>query len=799
MRWLKWIAAVMVVLILLVVLSFPRLNDFQREGRLVLSGLKGEVKVVRDEKGMAYIHAADENDLIRAQGFVTAQDRLFPMQLTRLFATGRIAELAGEKGKKSDILMRTIGFARQARKHEKILDERTRRIFQNYVDGVNAFIAAGKDLPLEFHLAGIKPEPWTIADSLAILYYMAWNSAANLKTEVIAQMLAEKLGETKARELMPININPDDPLLAAKPRIGNGAVRARLNLAGDARMMDLLRETEGSLRIGSNNWVTSGTLSASGRPVLANDPHLDARILPGPWYPAGLITPQIRAVGVTIPGLPGMVAGRTDRIAVGMTNSYGDAQDLYVETIDPANPANYLEGRKSIPFETLPETLRIKDGKASGGFREERITILLTRRGPVVTGILPDLKSRRVVTVRWSPFETMTPSLGLDRILMARSIQDIRGAIGTLTAIMLNFVFADTDGRIGWQTSGRLPIRTRGDGTFPFVITDGQDNWSGWIPYEKMPASYDPPRGWLGTCNHFTVRSDYPYYFTSHASPSYRYRRLAEVLAKPGKKTLDDHWALQRDEMNVMAREIAPVMAQALLHRPDTTELGSLLERWDFRDRADQAAPLIFHAIYERFALEVFRDELGDELAREMLGDWYFWQERLQRMVREGESPWFDDQRTPAKEGMAELFHRAAVAVIAEAKAGGAADPTKWRWGDRHRITFVSPLRREGTGSAFFGGGAHPMDGSQETLYRASYDFNRPYDVTMSGSLRMIADLGDSDKVLAALPGGVSGRLFTGHYRDQITPFMNGEKRYWWFSDREIANHAKTEQTLSPR
>ena len=200
---------------------------------------------------------------------------------------------------------------------------------------------------------------------------MGWNSAANLKTEVIAQMLVEKLGEAKARELFPININPDDPLPAAKSRTGDAAVRPRLNLAGDARMMDLLRETEGSLRIGSNNWVTGGALSASGKPVLANDPHLDARILPGPWYPAGLITPQIRAVGVTIPGLPGMVAGRTDRIAIGMTNSYGDAQDLYVETVDPANPANYLEGRKSIPFETIPETLRIKDGKASGGFREE--------------------------------------------------------------------------------------------------------------------------------------------------------------------------------------------------------------------------------------------------------------------------------------------------------------------------------------------------------------------------------------------------------------------------------------------
>jgi penicillin G amidase len=799
MRWLKWIAAAVVVPAVTVVWLLPRLNDFDRGGRLLLPGLQEEVKVVRDENGMAYIRAAGEEDLARAQGFVTAQDRLFSMQLTRLFASGRISELVGEKGRRSDTLMRTIGFLRQAKRHEKLLDERTRRIFQNYIEGVNAFVAAGRDLPLEFRLAGIRPEPWTIADSLAILYYMGWNSAANLETEVVAQMLVEKVGEARAREIFPITVNPDDPRPATPPKAAREVARPRFDLAGDGALLALLRETEGTLRLGSNNWVTSGALSAGGKPVLANDPHLDARILPGPWYPTGLITPLGKAVGVTVPGLPGMVVGRTERIAVGVTNSYGDAQDLYVETVDPADPGRYLEGSKSIPFEIIREKLWIRDGKAPGGFREEGITIRLTRRGPVITDILPSLKSRRLITVRWSPFETMTPSLGLDRIRTAKSVSDLRTAIGEITPIMLNFVFADVDGRIGWQTSGRLPIRSRGDGTVPFVVTDEKDNWTGWIPFEKMPGTIDPPRGWVGTCNHFTVGSDYPYYYTSHASPSYRYRRLAEVLDRPGTKTVDDHWALQRDDTNVMARGIAPIMARALLRHPDTELLGKLLEGWDFRDRADQATPLVFHRVYERFALEVFRDELGEEPARAMLGNWYFWEERLQRLVLSGESPWFDDQGTPAKEGRDDLFHRAAARVMAEAKEAGEGDPAKWRWGNHHRIAFVSPLRREGAGSAFLGGGIHPMDGSQETLYRANYDPNRPYAVNFSASLRMVADLGDRDKILAVLPGGVSGRQLTRHFRDQVEPFMNGEKRYWWFSDKEIANHAKTEQTLAPR
>ncbi|MCE5263306.1 MAG: penicillin acylase family protein [Deltaproteobacteria bacterium] len=798
MRWLKWIAAVVFVVALAVVWFLPRLNDFESGGRLTLPGLKSEVKVVRDENGMAYIRAADEEDLARAQGFVTAQDRLFSMQLTRLFATGRISELVGDKGRRSDTLMRTIGFLHHAKRHEKILDERTRSLFQNYIGGVNAFIADGRDLPVEFRLAGIRPEPWTVADSLAILYYMGWNSAGNLETEVVAQMLVDKVGEARAREIFPVTVNPDEPSPTAMPRMDRETAR-RGDLVGDGALLALLKETEGALRIGSNNWVTSGRLSAGGKPILANDPHLDARILPGPWYPTGLITPQGRAVGVTVPGLPGMVIGRTERIAVGVTNSYGDAQDLYVETVDPANPGRYLEGRRSIPFGIIRETLRIRDGKAPGGFREEGVTIRLTRRGPVITDILPPLKSRRVMTLRWSPFESMTPSLGLDRIRTAKSVSDMRGAVGEVTTIMLNFVFADVDGGIGWQTSGRLPIRSRGDGTVPFVVTDGQDNWTGLIPYEKMPGSIDPPRGWIGTCNQLTVGASYPYYYTSHASPSYRYRRLAEVLDRPGPKTVDDHWALQRDDMNLMARRLAPVMAKALLNHPDVEVLGKLLEPWDLRDRADQAAPLVFHRVYERFAREVFRDELGEELTTAMLDNWYFWEERLQALLLAGESPWFDDQGTPVKEGPDDLLHRAALLVLAEAKEAGEGDPATWQWGSHHRITFVSPLRREGAGSAFLGGGSHPMDGSQETLYRAKYDPSRPFAVKMSASLRMVADLGDRDKVVAVLPGGVSGRQFTHHFRDQVEPFMNGEKRYWWFSDREIAKHAKTEQMLVPR
>jgi len=721
------------------------------------------------------------------------------MELTKLFATGRISELAGEKGKAIDIRMRTIGFYRNAKKHAKILDKETRLFFQKYLDGVNAYIKTRSDTHhLEFRLAGIKPKPWTIADSLAIGYYMGWDSAGNIHTEAIAQMLVEKLGLERAREIFPLNINPDD--FPKEINVAKGTVQefAQLNLETDKKIM--LYVKDGSLRVGSNNWTVGPLLSANGKPIVANDIHLDARILPGPWYPSGIITPDFRAVGVIIPGTPGMVVGRTDHIAIGVTNAYGDAQDLYVETVDPEDPDRYLEGKNSLSFEMIEETLAIKDKDAPQGVRKEKIKIRLTRRGPVISGVLPGLITDKVITIRWSAFETMEPLIGLNQILTATSVKDIREALSHVNFIMLNIVFADAEGNIGWHVSSKLPIRSRGDGTIPYVVKDSCDNWAGWIPFDDMPQLYNPQKGWVGTCNHKTVGINYPYYYSSSLSPSYRYRRLTQLLNSPGKKSADEHWQFQKDTMNLMAKKIAPLMAKALIAHDDTKQMGHILSQWDYLDDIDKAAPTIFQSIYRKFALLVFQDELGENLARTMLDKWSFWEERLQKMVVKGTSPWFDNVNTNnIKETVDTLLHQAALDVTETLGSRIGQDPTKWLWGKVHQLEFVSPIRRKGFGKGLVGGGSHPFFGSGETLCRGIYDFNNPFGVTVSASLRMVADLGDDDKVLAVLPGGVSGRLFDPHTKDQIKTFMHGNKVYWWFSDTAIQKHSTTTLVLSPQ
>jgi penicillin amidase len=773
-------------------------NGYQAEGEISFKALDAPVTVLRDEKGMAYIYADSRLDALRAYGFIAAQDRLFQMELTRLFSQGRIAELAGEKAVGLDTRMKTFGFYRYAAQHADLLDTPTRQFFQAYVDGVNAYIANMRtEHHLEFKLAGIQPGTWKISDCLSIFYYMSWGSSANIKTEALMQMLADKLGATRARQLLPVNLNPDAP---PDSRIPGGESLSMTELEGKSiDWSGVLSLQDGPPSLGSNSWAVGGQRSRSGKPVVVNDPHLDARILPGPWYPAGLIFPGYRIVGVGVPGIPGLVIFRSNYVAVGITNSYADSQDLYVETVDPGNANNYLEGERSIPFTILTEKLKIKDKKAPSGYRSKEIRIRLSRRGPIVSDVLKNFKTDKVLSLRWAPAETMGPAVGLDRLMTATSTDSIRAKLKDLNTILLNFVFADVNGNIGWISSGRVPIRLPGTGTVPHIVADATDTWTGWIPYEKMPQARNPQKGWVGTCNHKTIQPDYPYYLSSYYASSYRYRRLKELMETESKKSADDHWEFMRDTKNTMAAKLAPVMAAILKSDAQTAPLGSLLASWDFKDDPEKAAPLIFQAVYRNFALHVFEDELGPALAADMLGVWYFWQERLQRMVLEGNSVWFDDTRTTGiQETLAEVMIQAARQARVDLSNAYGPNPEKWTWGAAHTIELVSPIRRQGFGKAWVGSGTLSFPGSGETLHRGLYAFKQPFEVTISAALRMAADFSDPDKIMAVLPGGVSGRLFDPHNKDQVKAFISGEKRYWWFSEKAIQDHTRHKLILKP-
>ena len=391
----------------------------------------------------------------------------------------------------------------------------------------------------------------------------------------------------------------------------------------------------------------------------------------------------------------------------------------------------------------------------------------------------------------------MTPSIGIIEALMAKDVYEFRNALNKVNFIMLNFVFGDTKGNIAWHTTGKIPIRKQRTGSEPYHVKAPGNNWVGWIPANKMPQVINPRGGWISTCNHKTVNYKYPYYLSSYFAPKYRFRRIKEIISGNTKKTtIRDHWNYMRDTKNLLGKEIAPVMVKHLMSFKDTEKLGKILSQWDYHDDKEKAAPLIFQALMRRFAYNTFQDELGDKLAKKMLSLYYVWNEKLKAMILRGKSAWFDDVTTERKEIMKDIFHKSAQEVYDEFSKKLGENPEDWKWGDVHTISFVSPLMKKGILKGLFGGGTWPMSGSGETLYRAIYPYNDPFNIDKTAVLRMVADLGDNEKVAAVISGGTTGRTFHRNNTDQLESYMDGTIEYWWFTDKLVKEHGESELTL---
>lgn len=756
------------------------------KGKLILDALEAPVKVVRDESGMPYIYAKSIADGITTQGFVTAQDRLSQLETTRRIAYGRYAEITGEEDLAQDIFFRSIGFSRIGKTHAAMLDDESRQFIQWYVNGINAYISQmGDAYPLEMKILKLTAHPWTVEDVLAVLYLIGFNSSGNYDSEMLFSKLFNILEPADVLDLSPVNIGPNDNLILSHL---HDLPRGPANLKGIVKHIKLTdnRISHNSYRMGSNNWVVGPGLTQKNAAILAGDPHVTADRIPNTWYPTAIITPEYRMVGTTIPGAPGFFNLRTNYIAIGLTNSYHDCQDVYIEILDPENPSNYLEGATSIPFEVIPETFKVKDEAETSGYKEIVTPVMLTKRGAVI-----HKTDQIAMTLRWSALETMTPSLAMLDILRSHSIDDIKAAVAKETIHFFNRSFADAKGNIGWHTTGRIPIRKPGSGVYPEKVVDSSDNWIGWIPFEEMPHSYNPPQGWIGNANNRTVDESYPYYLSSEFASYYRFARMKELLNDVTHSTPEDHWQFQRDTKNILAEHIAPIMAEALSAFDDTKKLGRILSHWDFHDDMRKSAPALFQIIMTKAAYLTFKDELGEELAKEMLDDWYFWQVRFEQMVITGESKWFDDKETEHVETMRDIIHMAGQEALTQF-----GDIPKW--GDIHKIEFLNGLLFDGPLKSLVGGGTYPMSGSGETLYRSKYHFNEPFAPYYSASMRMVIDMSDDDKVMAVLAGGVSGKIFDKHYKDQTDAFMSGKRTYWWFSDRMIKAHAVSTVTLNP-
>lgn len=535
------------------------IRDDSEEGTLEISGLKHPVRIVRDQEGIPHIYAEDSEDLALAFGFAEARDRLFQLDLNRHVLSGTLASFLGEPAVRADLFYRTIGLREAAGQALAQASPEARRELEAFARGVNAYAESHK-LPLEFALTGHSFEPLEAVDCAGTGILLAWQLSLNLSDEIRALKIAASTDPSRLPELFPEapeTILPGEaganrrPIVLTLPE-EERPLLARLSSRELGTLASTLSVPEGSQGAASNNWAVGGERSASGKPLLANDPHL-ALGLPSIWYEAHLVAPGLDVVGAAVPGLPYVEIGHNKRIAFGFTNVTTDNQDLYLEEL---NPANANEVRFEGGFEPLR---RERVAIAVKGRAPILKDILYTRHGPLLNDIHPELGKAAALT--WIGHRQVGHTFdGLRKLDRAGSWEEARAAVREFSEISLNLIYADVDGNIGWQVSGSVPIRAKGDGRFPALGWTGESEWTGTIPFNELPSYFlpkgeapvqtgsrtsSPPTHLIATANQRSVHRDYPYHLSSSWAAPYRFLRVSELLAGEKKLTLKDLEAVQ--------------------------------------------------------------------------------------------------------------------------------------------------------------------------------------------------------------------------------------------------------------
>ena len=750
------VVALVALFLLYLTTSLPRLD-----GRIAATGLLAPVEIARDANSVPHLLGRTRQDVYFALGFAHAQDRLWQMDFNRHLVEGRLSEIFGERTLAADGVFRTLGLYRHAKAGVPALDAETREALQAYADGVNAYLAGHRGAwPPEFTLLLHRPEAWKPADSVALVELMSVLLSGNALQEIRRAALAARLSPQQLREFEPTY--PDD---------GPVIVGALTSLYRQFALVptSLVPPPGGA----SNNWVVSGARSATGAPLLANDTHLPLSA-PGLWYLAHLGFPDGNAVGATLPGVPGLILGRTDRVAWGFTTTGTDVQDLFIEQVDPRNPDRYRTPDGWARFETRREVIQIRGG------RPVPLLVRGTRHGPVVPAELAGRAAApgTVFALSWAllkvPDTTVEAAIHSVR---ARDWPDFFDAFHSFVAPMQNIVYADRDGHIAFLTPGLVPVRWADNplrGRVPAPGWDPRYDWRGFVPYGALPRRFDPPSGALFSANNKVVGPTYPFFLTEDWDSPYRAARIAELLDQMPRHDLASFERMQRDVFSPLARDFLPLL---LFARPQTPLGRAALERmlgWNGRMEADAPQPLIFTAWFRALNRLVYADELGPLFERE----WFYRAQFLRRVLsdKDGEGRWCDDIRTRQRETCAEQIDRALDEAAAELARAYGPDPARWRWGtahpahDAHQPFDSVPVLRdlfdlsiETPGGAF-------------TLNRGLTDLSsrEPYANIHAAAFRGIYDLADPDRSLFMQATGESGNPLSRNYRNFLKPWAEG-------------------------
>ncbi|MFI2434851.1 penicillin acylase family protein [Streptomyces sp. NPDC018693] len=871
--------------------SFP-----QTTGSITLRGLSGPVDVKRDGYGIPQIYASSDEDLFMAQGYVQAQDRFYEMDVRRHMTSGRLSEMFGESQVENDEFLRTLGWERIAKEeYDKVLSATTKKYLQAYAKGVNAYLEGrdGKDISLEYAALGFtndyKPAQWTPVDSVSWLKAMAWDLRGNMQDEIDRALMTSRLGPQQIADLYPeypysrnqaiVQEGQYDELTETfeagsgssgsdGSSTGSGTSGTGLStgtegsalqsqLAGLYDVLDSLPTAVGvnGNGIGSNSWVIGGQHTITGKPLLANDPHLSPA-LPSVWYQMGLHCRtvsgkcQYDVAGYTFAGVPGVIIGHNQKISWGMTNSGVDVTDLYLEKL---TGDGYQYNDKVKPFTTREETIKVAGGSSKKIVvrqTEDGMPLLSDRsdqlvdvgKRATVDTAAPDRGDGYGVALRWTALEpgtTMDAVFAMDK---AAGWEDFRAAAKLFDVPSQNLIYADTDNHIGYTLPGKIPTRAKGhDGSVPAPGWDSKYKWTGYIKFDELPYEHDPERGYIVTANQAVVDKDeYPYTLTTDWGYGARSQRITDLIKQKikggGKVSTDDMRQMQLDNSSEMAKLLVPRLLDIDLGDPDVREAQKLLQGWDYTQDADSAAAAYFNAVWRNILKLAFGHKLPKELRVEEQCLWVDpvnttgpvddtqkvrecgqrdaehaqpdggdrWFEVVRNLMEKPDSEWWTTPKSgtrPKAANRDQLFERAMIDARWELTAKLGKDIDTWSWGRLHRLFLKNQtLGTSGPGFVQYvlNRGPWKLSGGEAAVNATGWNAASGYDVIWVPSMRMVVNLDDFDKSKWINLTGASGHAYSAHYTDQTSKWAKGELLDWSFTQKSVDENTSDTLTLKP-
>ena len=818
--------------------SFP-----QTEGTLKLEGLHAAVDVYRDDMGVPTIYASDLHDLFFAQGYVHAQERFWQMDFWRHVGSGRLSEMFGKSQVDTDKFLQTLGWYEIAEQEYQGMSAQSQEVLRAYAEGVNAYIRDREPdaLSLEYAILtgllnrGYQIEPWTPADSLVWGKAMAWDLRGNMEAEIQRAELLAVLTPEQVDTLFPPyaedkpvivpRFSPPADIGAAPAAPANAAALVSSEvwhaLAEQFRAVDDL-VGESGVGVGSNSWVVSGDLTDTGKPYLANDPHLGIQ-MPSIWYQMNLHCQPVNEAcpfsvgGFSFAGVPGIIIGHNDRIAWGFTNVSPDVIDLFIEKINPDNPLQYEYQGEWVDFETKDVTIQVSDGDPV------TFTVRTSVHGPIISDVYGSLKDdvdlkkdpdarpfreragidlpeHYAIAMAWTALSPSSPFESIWGMNQAQNWEEFRAAALRFDVPAQNLVYADVDGNIGYQMPGKIPMRKSGDGRFPVLGWTGEYDWVGFLPDEALPYAFNPPEGYIATANNRVPPWDYPYLITTDWAYGFRARRIVDMLAQaPRPIDREALQAMQFDAYDANAQQQVAILMALPMDDDLAAVRDAFFRDWDYQTVADSQAAAVFAHFWERLLQDAFQDDLPEKAWPKGGSRW------MQVVINLDQQPehfFWDDKETPEVENRDAIFLRAWQETVEDMRKTYGKDLSQWpRWGTLHTATFRNAtLGNSGVGwiEALFNRGPVEASGSGALVNATAWKAGESFEIFWLPSMRMIVDLSNLDASLTVHTTGESGHAYHPHYDDMMSMWATGQYYPMWWSKDAVTSHSVAHLRLEP-